>query len=117
MQSEIMTCYWLKTLLLNITKKRKPNIQLGQKRNSKFGLLLEIHCVQETKWKMENFSVQNVMSDLSSKWRKTGYIALNAKDGGMSDVLWLNETLHFTAAFSKHLFWGDTLCILKNKSS
>jgi len=57
---------------LNVTKKRKPNIQLGQKRNSMFGLLLEIHCVQETRWKMEKFSVQSVMSDLSSEWRKTG---------------------------------------------
>jgi len=47
---------------LNITKKRKPNIQLRQKRNGMFGLLLEIHCVQETRWKMEKFSVKSLMS-------------------------------------------------------
>jgi len=112
-----MTCYWQETLLLNMTKKRKPNIQLDQKRNSMFGLLLEIHCVQETRWKMEKFSVQSVMSDLSSKWWKTGYIALNAKDGDVSNIIWLNETFHLTATFSKHLFWADTACILKNKST
>jgi hypothetical protein len=81
-----------------------------------FGLLLESHCAQETSWKMEKFSVQSVMSDLRRKWWTTGYIALNVKDGGMSGVLWLNETSYITAGFAKHLFLGgDILCIFKKK--
>jgi hypothetical protein len=110
-----MTCYWFKTLVLNITKKNKATYTTRPKKNSMFGLLLESHCVHEIRWKIGMFSVQSVMNDLKSQLWKTGYIAVNAKDGGMGSVLRLSEILHLTATFSKHWLLGDVLCTLKSK--
>jgi hypothetical protein len=54
-RSEIITCYPLKYSLLNVTKKGENIIQLGQKRSSMIGLLLDSHRIQERRKKREYF--------------------------------------------------------------
>jgi hypothetical protein len=46
-RSEIMTCSPFKNSLLDVYKKKRAQIQLGQKRNSLTGILLESHPIQE----------------------------------------------------------------------
>jgi hypothetical protein len=54
------------------------------------------------------------MSNTKSHLQKTGYSALSAKDGGMSNFLRLKEISHLSATFAEHVLLGDVLRILKS---
>jgi hypothetical protein len=55
------------------------------------------------------------MSDNNSQLQKTGYGALNAKNGGSGTVLLLKEISLLSAIFAKRILVGDALRPLRSK--